>query len=216
MSAVDAVAGDAPSPVALRIEIGAPVGSEDPARYRAATVVDDAATASAAVLRVDADGTVHVTGWLDVDGQISEGPVPGDPQDPSFAAAVAEGVEAGISGRPAAALSATITGPADVVVGVTAEYTARLVNTGTDTLAAITIHQVSPGAQAIGLPTGTTLADGQAFDVIVSFKVTQDLITDGRAAVMIQIQVTAEGAAGRRAVAHAWTSVPVIPAPVIG
>jgi hypothetical protein len=195
-------------PHELRIENGTPGPKEDPARYRIMVGQADDDGGIVATLRVDADCTVRILGDLEVEGQISEGPVPADPDDPRFAQAVADSVETGLRQEPAgvAAMTAALEVPSGLEPGAAASsYSVRLTNTGSIALTDLSIAQIGPTASAIdGAALPPTLAPGRSATVQVSLAV-PTTETD----LLVQIQAQGLGPLGRRAVANDWKSIPV-------
>ena len=162
----------------------------------------------AGTLRVDADCTVRILGDLEVEGQISEGPVPADPDDPRFVQAVADSVDTGLRQEPAgiAALTVALEVPSGLAPGGAASsYSVRLTNTGSIALTNLSVAQIRPTAATVdgaGLP--AILAPGGSATVQVSLAV-PTTETD----LLVQIQAQGLGPLGRRAVANDWKSIPV-------
>jgi hypothetical protein len=93
----------------LRFEIGSPGNKGDPRNF-AFSIGHEANTAFTPCLSVTADCTVTVHGGLTIGGQLVEGPVQPDPQDPRFQTAVVNTWTAGIATAAAQLNSVLATG----------------------------------------------------------------------------------------------------------
>jgi hypothetical protein len=132
----------------LRLEIAHPGEDGNPTRHRLAIGKDatpESGTASFVPgLSVSADGTVTVHGELIVEGQLVEGLIRADPDDPRFAGALTERWLQGMgcAGKASyAALSARIEAAESSILNQHLEYTVVITNTGTSEVTDVSAYE---------------------------------------------------------------------------
>ena len=132
----------------LRLEIGHPGDKGDPTRYRLVIGSVDAAGTFTPCLTVRADCTVIVHGNLVPEGQVIEGPIQADPDDPRFAAALLDRWVRGLAGA-GAQVDAFYAGELQVelevreTVGIDRHlnYTVQVSNPGRGTVTSVKVHE---------------------------------------------------------------------------
>jgi hypothetical protein len=161
----------------LRFEIGMPTNDVAPARHRLAI-----GTPGHDCLTVDAGCTVTVHGDLVVRGRLIEGPVPADPGDPRFEAAVVGTWAAGLSAaggrvdtRYAGDLLVEIVSTGVPAPGSTWTYTVTVRNPGRAATTDIAVYEVVAIDEDVKrrqrLAQGVSLAPGARADYQTTFDV---------------------------------------------
>jgi hypothetical protein len=178
----------------LRFEIGSPGDKGDPRNF-AFSIGHTANNVFVPCLSVTADCTVTVRGALDIGGQLLEGPVPPDPQDPRFQAAVVNTWTTGIA-TAATQLNTVLASGLQVSIPPThatpagpLTYSVDLTNAGSGTITDIHLYttlaiggtvvqqgEIALTKQALPVgetvtaehPTGITVSEGGVVDLAVT------------------------------------------------
>lgn len=149
----------------LRIEVADPGAKGNPRRSRLAVGYfeeqqggEQPACNFHACLTVDASCTVTVRGELIVEGELIQGPIQADLNDPRLAQEIIQATAAGASaGLAASTLAVTVTIPAPPVAGQAWSYTVLVENTGQQALRTIGVYDAIGYTGLVGLPPTRTV-----------------------------------------------------------
>lgn len=138
---------DAPPDHQLRLEIEHPGKEGDPSIYGLAVGYHDGSMFKSC-LRVSADCIVEVNGNLRVEGQVIQGPIEVDPNDPDFRETLENGWLLGLGeagGKAVGAILGTsleveISAPSSVHINEELTYTVTVDNTGSGRLTSVNIY----------------------------------------------------------------------------
>lgn len=155
----------------LRVEIAHPGKEGDSMRYKLSIGHSDMVNTFSPCLIVRADGNVIVNGDIDLDGELVEGPIPADPNDPRFANALLDNWLGGISSAAGTIdahysspieLSFVTLDPSPLTAGGQFDYSVAIKNAGQTELKNINVQEILSIPNGIPIQTNVESIDAIA------------------------------------------------------